>query len=677
MKKTLLVIFTAVFAVQCYSQIIVPEITTQHPHIFMTQADIDLMRQRVAQGEQPWAQSWQGILAKAEADMSKSATPYTGLEIAAFYDTCWVQSERALNLAVAYQINPKRQYALAALNTLYEWAAQTSATVPGLYDYVPTRDVYNVGTSMMIARSTLQFVFVYDLMYNHFAEVNFTPAMIQTVENWFSLLATRVEQGIWVWHNNDYFNKQEYQNHLFAHKMGLIGFGYALHDRDMVQFAVDSDENPRDFVELIAGGIFMAGDAPCHRELPFNPPPTQTGEIYDRYRHYTGPIRGLQYGMLTLNLMSICSEMLTNNGLDFFQYTAPTGENIELAFDFYSSFYWLKDSRVRGGMYATENDRIGLASDTRAVFEFGHRHYPDNRKINAVLEVSNRTDMSSPTADGKMGIVGTPVFTHGQPLFPEPVEMSLGNWDMTSTVVTEQEGKQKVSIAGGADNYIVLGRSEQYGGDNPLYMPTLVDVSGNKMLHFDGSDSAYIPSLRNYYGDFSINFKFTTEDITAQQTIIYVTSLFEIRIVPNAELSAASLMFVLYHANGAEYAYSPQTILAGTIYEVNAWRQYDIAAIYVDGQAEVFGYAPFEMITDDANLYLGTIYKFDRRFFKGSLDDLSIISYRYDYECGDWGYATADVNKDCYVNIRDFALMASQWLDCTNELGADCSPTGN
>ena len=31
--------------------------------------------------------------------------------------------------------------------------------------------------------------------------------------------------------------------------------------------------------------------------------------------------------------------------------------------------------------------------------------------------------------------------------------------------------------------------------------------------------------------------------------------------------------------------------------------------------------------------------------------------------CGDWGYLVTDLNKDCYVNLADFALFASEWLE--------------
>jgi hypothetical protein len=35
--------------------------------------------------------------------------------------------------------------------------------------------------------------------------------------------------------------------------------------------------------------------------------------------------------------------------------------------------------------------------------------------------------------------------------------------------------------------------------------------------------------------------------------------------------------------------------------------------------------------------------------------------------CGDWGYLPGDLNRDCYVDLLDFAILAQQWL----EIGGD------
>jgi hypothetical protein len=35
--------------------------------------------------------------------------------------------------------------------------------------------------------------------------------------------------------------------------------------------------------------------------------------------------------------------------------------------------------------------------------------------------------------------------------------------------------------------------------------------------------------------------------------------------------------------------------------------------------------------------------------------------------CGDWGYLPTDLNRDCYVNLIDFAIFAEQWLETTGD----------
>ncbi|MCK4998686.1 MAG: hypothetical protein KAS23_04095, partial [Anaerohalosphaera sp.] len=40
--------------------------------------------------------------------------------------------------------------------------------------------------------------------------------------------------------------------------------------------------------------------------------------------------------------------------------------------------------------------------------------------------------------------------------------------------------------------------------------------------------------------------------------------------------------------------------------------------------------------------------------------------------CGKWGYAPADFNEDCVVNMEDFALFALNWLSCSIPEGDGC-----
>lgn len=36
-----------------------------------------------------------------------------------------------------------------------------------------------------------------------------------------------------------------------------------------------------------------------------------------------------------------------------------------------------------------------------------------------------------------------------------------------------------------------------------------------------------------------------------------------------------------------------------------------------------------------------------------------------DNDCGVWGYAPSDINKDCHVTLEDFAIFASEWMTCS------------
>jgi hypothetical protein len=45
-------------------------------------------------------------------------------------------------------------------------------------------------------------------------------------------------------------------------------------------------------------------------------------------------------------------------------------------------------------------------------------------------------------------------------------------------------------------------------------------------------------------------------------------------------------------------------------------------------------------------------------------------------ECGDPGtqYKAADINQDCYVNLKDVAVLGQEWLKCTDPNNAACAP---
>ena len=58
------------------------------------------------------------------------------------------------------------------------------------------------------------------------------------LRSWFLSLVPQVKEGIYIWHQNDYFNKQEYQNHLASHVLGILALGVVLEDQSLIKLAI-------------------------------------------------------------------------------------------------------------------------------------------------------------------------------------------------------------------------------------------------------------------------------------------------------------------------------------------------------------------------------------------------------------------------------------------------------
>ena len=290
----------------------------------------------------------------------------------------------ALHRAVLYWItnddSRKDEFANGAIDILYNWAVACKDVD---YPIISSTDLEepSTGAGMYLARGAWPFFVVYDCLKG---TKYISAEQDAVIVAWFRNIEKAIKASMNAWANNDYFNKQYYQNHLAAHMWGLISIGYALDDASLVQYAIDSEDNPRDFYELIEGCIFMEGDTPCSREAATSKAP-QTGEIYDRYRHETGPLKGLQYTSLTLQILSCAARTCYNNGIDMYAYTAPTGENLRLAYEFYAPFYEKVDASLQGGYYAGETERLTKAGDMKGLFELGLNAYPDSEPIQKVI----------------------------------------------------------------------------------------------------------------------------------------------------------------------------------------------------------------------------------------------------------------------------------------------------
>ncbi|MFH1616948.1 MAG: hypothetical protein ABIG61_17920 [Planctomycetota bacterium] len=64
------------------------------------------------------------------------------------------------------------------------------------------------------------------------------------------------------------------------------------------------------------------------------------------------------------------------------------------------------------------------------------------------------------------------------------------------------------------------------------------------------------------------------------------------------------------------------------------------------------------------------------RYYDAALLDYQLSMIEPARPCGYLGYYPGDVDKDCYVNMKDLAALAEQWVNCTMPGGAGCNDLG-
>lgn len=347
-------------------------IAFKHPSILYTAQELLELKNTITSNSSASIKTtYNNLMARCNTALTYVTNPYTGTNPVDFIDASYTPASYSRDLAMAYWFTGDRKYALKSIELIKAWAIKCKGI----------KYVSDAGNGMYLTRAMYPMVCAYDMLVK---ENIMDQSTQEIIKDWFSIIYTEDMASIQLWDKNDYFDKQYFQNHLVAHSMGIMMLGFAIDNEAMVQYGLSSTSNPKNIQDLIAGCIFMPGDQPCLREDPKAPAPAK-GEIYDRYRHKTGPLKGLQYTHLTQTLLTTSARMCHNNGIDLFAYTAPTGENLRYPFEYYSDFYRLMNSCIKSEFYCGETDRMTLAGDVPGMYELGLRYYPDSEPIKLLL----------------------------------------------------------------------------------------------------------------------------------------------------------------------------------------------------------------------------------------------------------------------------------------------------
>ena len=115
-------------------------------------------------------------------------------------------------------------------------------------------------------------------------------------------------------------------------------------------------------------------------------------------------------------------------------------------------------------------------------------------------------------------------------------------------------------------------------------------------------------------------------------------------------------------------------------YNVNTWYGFELQLDFVDKIFEIkvreLGESKWEgslsgylRNPDISDSFDWIQCKTDRTGANGYWDDFEVSLQG----CGGYGYAEGDLNQDCYANMTDFALVAREWLDCSDPNGENCN----
>lgn len=373
--------------------------SADRPVVWTTDADIEDAKQRVTNQEEPYYTSWLMTREHADNALDDELVPYQGPDPDRYFIDGRDQAKQTRSLALAYRISGEQVYLNAAKEVLGDWAQDAieypygpPADFPD-FDAFPSSDLPH-GAGLRIGRIMSTFADAYGLMWPEMS-----AAERDDVDQWMRLMLPPIKESQRQWEEEHHKNNEPpwmghnyYNNHLSAHILGMAAIGYAVQDQEIIDHALTGSDNPRNLETMIENAILMPGDE-VYRDDPSNngAPNAKAGEMWDRYRIINTPSKGLFYSLTHIRFLALTVEMTHNNdGVDYYDYQAPGGENLELAFERYSPWFVTGDpNSVNDGYYPTSEDYSRLAPEI-STWELAGRHYPDNEKIQDALSTHKR-----------------------------------------------------------------------------------------------------------------------------------------------------------------------------------------------------------------------------------------------------------------------------------------------
>lgn len=382
------------------------------PVIWTTETMLGRARARIATKQEPFHTAWEKTLERAQNVLDDDLVPYQGPDPQRYFIDGRDQAKFARDVAIAFRMTRDRRFLFKAREILLDWARDAIEypypDPPKGFHAWPASDLPH-GSGLRIGRVIPIFADAYAMIWEHL-----TPDDRRLVDEWLRLMVDPLLETQRIWQEDTYngleppwLGDRNYVNHLIAHMQGLAAVGFATQDPEIIENAISGAENPRDLQTLIDGVILMPGDDLFKNDPTYldDMPEPLPGEVYDRYRTYAN--RGMLYSLISLRFLMLIAEMTHNNqgrdyydGLDYYDYVGPGGENLELTYQVYSP-WWItgQASAVNPPYYSHEQDNpgFGRVDEEISSWEVGALRYPDNDKIIHALESWERVTFDPET----------------------------------------------------------------------------------------------------------------------------------------------------------------------------------------------------------------------------------------------------------------------------------------
>ena len=313
------------------------------PVLFVTDEMLAEAKAKAEAKEEPWYSAWLGIKARADAALNQGANPDKGASATAYRLAACKDFINARYLALAYIYTDEYKYLDGAVTILMEYAKNQLGTDKYL-DYSAPKGDGQADIGLNIAAPLTAACDVYSLIYPYMED-----SEISAFQKWVRIEAKLCKKGHAFWVENDYYDKQYGNNHLTSHLMGMIAAAYVLEDNSLIEYALSSENNEADLLEMLTRSILMEGDEVYSVDPDSN---YDVGEIYDRYRSVQN--NGFGYSMYHLKFLTHSALMLYHNGIDVFSYYGDNFENLQIPFRTYSEYLIENDITLGSGHYSAD-----------------------------------------------------------------------------------------------------------------------------------------------------------------------------------------------------------------------------------------------------------------------------------------------------------------------------------